>query len=85
MICQVPLATAEDVDAAVKAARAAFGGWGDTSGAERARYLRDIAQGIENRKEELAVIEVSLVPRPEADDCSPLTAIAVARLREAAA
>ncbi|ELR17639.1 betaine aldehyde dehydrogenase [Acanthamoeba castellanii str. Neff] len=54
---QVPLATAEDVDAAVKAARAAFGGWGDTSGAERARYLRDIAQGIENRKEELAVIE----------------------------
>lgn len=60
MICQVPLATAEDVDAAVKAARAAFGGWGDTSGAERARYLRDIAQGIENRKEELAVIEVPL-------------------------
>lgn len=57
VICQVPLATAEDVDAAVKAARAAFGGWGDTSGAERARYLRDIAQGIENRKEELAVIE----------------------------
>jgi len=79
-ICCVPLATAEDVELAVRSARAAFLGtaaasaftarsdnagqdsgaplgWGALLGKERARYLRAMAQLVEDRKEELAVIE----------------------------
>jgi betaine-aldehyde dehydrogenase len=64
-------ATAEDVDAAVKAARRAFDadGWPQTSGAERAKYLRAIAAGIRARQAEIARLEVidNGKPFPEAD------------------
>lgn len=53
-------ATAEEVDRAVKAARAAFddGRWRDLPGAARARHLRRVAALIEEHAEELALVEV---------------------------
>jgi betaine-aldehyde dehydrogenase len=70
-IHRVAAATAEDVDAAVKAARRAFDhdGWPKRSGAERARFLRAIAEGIRARQSEIARLEVidNGKPLPEAD------------------
>jgi len=66
---RVPAGTAADVDRAVRAARAAFdGGWGTTTGAERAPYLRAIAAAITERRAELARLEVedNGKPLPEA-------------------
>lgn len=55
----IPAATAPDADAAVRAARAAFdeGPWPRMSGAERAKVLRAIANGIRERLPELARLE----------------------------
>ena len=47
VIDQVPAGHPADVDAAVEAARAAFGGWAATPVAERARYLEAIRQLLE--------------------------------------
>ncbi len=70
-IHRVAAATAEDVDAAVNAARRAFDvdGWPKRSGAERARFLRAIAEGIRARQGEIARLEVidNGKPLPEAD------------------
>ncbi|GGO75495.1 betaine-aldehyde dehydrogenase [Marinobacterium nitratireducens] len=55
-LANVVACTAEDVDHAVQAAKAAFAGWGRTSGAERAQYLRAIAREIEARAAELAAL-----------------------------
>ena len=49
--------TAEDIDAACNAAKAAFAEWAATSGAERKRILHAIADGIVARKEEIAFLE----------------------------
>ena len=46
-----------DVDAAASAAAAAFPGWRDMSGSERAKILHRIADAIEARREEIALIE----------------------------
>jgi betaine-aldehyde dehydrogenase len=71
VVHHIPAATAPDADAAVKAARAAFdhGPWPRLPGAERARVLRAIAQGIRDRLPELARLEVidNGKPRPEAE------------------
>ncbi|MGQ3213552.1 MAG: aldehyde dehydrogenase family protein [Shinella sp.] len=71
VIHHIAAATAEDVDAAVKAARRAFDtdGWPQTTGAERAKYLRAIAAGIRARQAEIARLEVidNGKPFPEAD------------------
>ncbi|HKS12048.1 MAG TPA: aldehyde dehydrogenase family protein [Pseudomonas sp.] len=70
VLARVAAATAEDVDLAVKAARAAFdeGPWPQMSGAARAQVLRKIAQGIRDRQQELAELEVrdNGKPLPEA-------------------
>ncbi|HEY7008113.1 MAG TPA: aldehyde dehydrogenase family protein, partial [Jatrophihabitantaceae bacterium] len=50
-IGRVPEGTAEDVDRAVAAARAAFPGWAATSRAERGRLLRALADGLAARAE----------------------------------
>ena len=61
VIDQVPAGHPADVDAAVEAARAAFGGWAATPVAERARYLEAIRQLLEDRAGPLAeVITVDL-------------------------
>jgi len=48
---------AQDVDAAVAAARKAFKGWSRLPAAERAKYLYRIARRIQERARELAVLE----------------------------
>lgn len=68
---QVAAGTADDVDAAVRAARKAFdqGEWPRMSGSQRGQYLRAIAEGIRNRLSELARLEVldNGKPLPEAE------------------
>ena len=49
--------TAADVDAAVKAARKAFGPWSKLSGHERAKHLYAIARIIQKRERLLSVLE----------------------------
>ncbi|TPJ18888.1 aldehyde dehydrogenase family protein [Mesorhizobium sp. B2-7-3] len=71
VIQQVGAGTAEDIDAAVSAARRAFdtGEWPRLRGAERAKYLRAIAAGIRERQAEIALLEVrdNGKPLPEAE------------------
>lgn len=71
VVHHIPAATAADADAAVRAARAAFdtGPWPRMTGAERAVYLRAMAQGIRDRLPELARMEVvdNGKPLPEAE------------------
>jgi betaine-aldehyde dehydrogenase len=52
-IGRVPQGTAEDADAAVRAARAAFDSWAATSAAERALHLSRIHEGLKARAEEI--------------------------------
>ncbi|WMC09853.1 aldehyde dehydrogenase family protein [Oceanimonas pelagia] len=70
VIAQVAAATAEDVDVAVRAARHAFdqGPWPQLSGRERGAVLRRIADGIRERQQALAELEVrdNGKPLPEA-------------------
>ena len=49
----VPYGNAEDVDAAVKAARNAFASWSQTSASERADFLRKLAAEGEKRNADL--------------------------------
>ena len=56
-LSEVAEAGAEDVAAAVAAARAAFPAWSALPGAERAKYLFRIARLIQERSRELAVLE----------------------------
>ncbi len=64
----VAAAGAEDVGRAVEAAAAAFPSWRKTRGADRAPFLRGIAEGIRARREDLAKLEVldNGKPLPEA-------------------
>ncbi|MBQ1163091.1 aldehyde dehydrogenase family protein [Streptomyces smyrnaeus] len=57
VLSEVAYGEQEDVDAAVRAARAAFGPWSALPGAERAKYLFRIARIIQERSRELAVLE----------------------------
>ncbi|MBW8704534.1 putative aldehyde dehydrogenase [Streptomyces sp. MBT84] len=54
VVGQVPAGTADDVDAAVRAARAAFPSWAATSPAERAARLRALRDVLVARKDEIA-------------------------------
>jgi acyl-CoA reductase-like NAD-dependent aldehyde dehydrogenase len=56
VIGTIPAGTAEDVDAAAKAARAAFDSWASTSKEERAKYCSRIAEGLMGRMDEIATI-----------------------------
>src|SRR5258706_7272025 len=56
-IIQIAQASPGDVDAAVKAAHAAFESWGKTPGHVRARYLYAIARQIQKHSRLLAVLE----------------------------
>ncbi|MDF3935623.1 aldehyde dehydrogenase family protein [Pseudomonas citronellolis] len=69
-LAQLAAAGAEDIGAAVDAARRAFdqGPWGQSTGAERGGYLRAIAEGLRGRRDALARLEVrdNGKPLPEA-------------------
>lgn len=54
VIAQVPAGTAEDVDAAVAAARRAFPGWAAISPGDRATWLQRLTDGLRERSDEIA-------------------------------
>jgi aldehyde dehydrogenase (NAD+) len=56
VIAQVPEGTAEDVDAAVQAARAAFEGWAATPAEERAKFCTRVGEGLGARTDEIATV-----------------------------
>ncbi|MBV9309299.1 MAG: aldehyde dehydrogenase family protein [Solirubrobacterales bacterium] len=60
----IPEGTPEDVDRAVAAARAAFGGWSSTSVEERADWMQQIAQALGARMEEIAALIAQEVGMP---------------------
>lgn len=69
IIHQVSAAGSDDIELAVSAAKRAFDrGWGNTTGQQRAVYLRAFAEVIEARKQDLAQMEVldNGKPLPEA-------------------
>ncbi len=66
-IAEVAAAQAPDVDAAVQAATAAFGGWSELSASERAVILHRLADAIERNTEELARLESMDVGKPIGD------------------
>src|SRR3954463_8880477 len=55
----IPRAGAEDVDAAVRAARAAFESWGRTTPAARSKLLRRLAELIAENASHIAVVETT--------------------------
>src|SRR5579859_7066179 len=57
VLANVAQGGADDVAAAVKAARAAFGAWSATPGHVRARYLYALARQIQKHSRLLAVLE----------------------------
>ena len=61
---RVPEGTAEDINRAVAAARAAFDSWSATTPAERAGFLQKIAAGLAARQSEIAAIIASEVGMP---------------------
>ena len=54
IIGRIPRGDAADVDAAVRAARRAFDDWSQTSGAERAEWLRKLAGALDSRVQDIA-------------------------------
>jgi aldehyde dehydrogenase (NAD+) len=61
---RVPEGSSEDVNAAVAAAKAAFGKWSTTTPEERARYMRLISDRLNMRKDEIAAIIAAEVGMP---------------------
>ncbi|NEY91694.1 5-carboxymethyl-2-hydroxymuconate semialdehyde dehydrogenase [Tabrizicola oligotrophica] len=56
-LAEVARGDAVDIDAAAKAAHAAFAAWAALPGAERRKILHRIADGIEARADEIAMVE----------------------------
>jgi acyl-CoA reductase-like NAD-dependent aldehyde dehydrogenase len=67
VMAEVPRAGAEEVDAAVARAKAAFPAWRAVAPADRAGLLRDLAEAIEARQEELAQLEARNAGKPIVD------------------
>jgi betaine-aldehyde dehydrogenase len=63
-IAQAPLSTAEDVNRAVAAARAAFPAWSNTTPGERQLALLKLADALEERADELTQLEVANAGKP---------------------
>src|SRR5829696_5286717 len=63
-IARAPDSSAEDVDRAVKAAKAAFESWGRTTPAERATALLKLADLVEEHADELAELESANAGKP---------------------
>ncbi len=59
VIARFPAGTADDVDAAVAAARGAFPGWSGTDPLQRARVLNQLADVIVENADELAHLDVT--------------------------
>lgn len=66
VLLQIPEASAEQVDAAVRAAEAAFDGWSQTAPKDRAMLLLALADAIDAHAEELARLESQNCGKPYA-------------------
>ena len=64
VMAQAPDSTTEDVERAVKAARAAFDGWANTTPGERSLALLKLADAIEERGDEIAELEARNAGKP---------------------
>jgi acyl-CoA reductase-like NAD-dependent aldehyde dehydrogenase len=64
VIERIESATAEDTDAAVERARAAFPGWRDVEPGDRARLLRRLAEALDTEREKLVRLESENVGKP---------------------
>jgi betaine-aldehyde dehydrogenase len=62
---RIPEGDLADADRAVQAARQAFEGWAATSPAERAAFLRRLADGLEKRQQDIAEIITGEVGMPQ--------------------
>jgi acyl-CoA reductase-like NAD-dependent aldehyde dehydrogenase len=67
VMAEVQRAGVEETDAAVAAAKAAFGSWRAVSPADRAALLRDLADALAERAAELATLEARNVGKPIGD------------------
>jgi len=67
VMAEVPRAGAEEVDAAVVRAKAAFPAWRAVAPADRAKLLRELAEALDGRREELARLEARNAGKPIAD------------------
>src|SRR5947199_1961776 len=67
VMAEIPQAGVEETDAAVERAKRAFPAWRAIAPADRARLLRRLADAIESRREELAVLEARNAGKPIAD------------------
>jgi acyl-CoA reductase-like NAD-dependent aldehyde dehydrogenase len=67
VLAELERAGPEEVDAAVGAAKAALPSWRALDPASRARALRDLAEALQARLEELAVLEARNAGKPIAD------------------
>jgi betaine-aldehyde dehydrogenase len=63
-LARAPVSTPEDVDLAVLAARRAFGGWSNTTPAQRSQALLALADVVEEHGEEFARLEALNAGKP---------------------
>jgi acyl-CoA reductase-like NAD-dependent aldehyde dehydrogenase len=75
-IAELEPAGAEETDAAVAAARAAFPAWRAVTPADRARLLRRLAALVEEHGEELARLETRNVGKPISDSRAEVAMVA---------
>jgi betaine-aldehyde dehydrogenase len=66
-IATIQVAGADDVDRAVRAARAAFDGWAGLTGTKRGRILREAARILRANRDRLARMEVEDTGKPIAE------------------
>ncbi|MEK6273775.1 MAG: aldehyde dehydrogenase family protein [Actinomycetota bacterium] len=75
-IAEVLSAGAEETDAAVAAAKAAFPAWRAVAPGDRARLLRRLAALVEDNAEELALLETRNVGKPISDSRGEVAMVA---------
>jgi acyl-CoA reductase-like NAD-dependent aldehyde dehydrogenase len=67
VLSELPGASADDADEAVARAKAAFGAWRRVSPGGRAELMRRLADALDARREELAVLEARNAGKPISD------------------
>jgi acyl-CoA reductase-like NAD-dependent aldehyde dehydrogenase len=67
VLAEIPRAGAEEADAAVARAKAAYPGWRAVAPADRAKLLYGLADALAARQEELAVLEARNAGKPIGD------------------
>jgi acyl-CoA reductase-like NAD-dependent aldehyde dehydrogenase len=75
-VAELDEAGADEADAAVAAARAAFPAWAPIAPGDRARLLRSLAALVEEHAEELALLETRNVGKPIADSRGEVAMVA---------